>query len=223
MDLILATDLKNGCIVHGKSGMRDEYRPVVTPHASTAEPVRYLEEVRPRYLYVADLDRITGAGGHDHLIPALADRVDLLLLDRGCHSPADMLEYPGVINIIGTETAGYDFEAYSGGYLSVDMKDGLVIPDGTDPLTVLARAEQCAFEGCILLDIGGVGTQRGLNSSRLDLYRAAYSGRLLWGGGVATMTDLYLLMDCDYDGAIIATALHKGEVSLDLIRGGNLC
>lgn len=223
MDLILAADLKSGNIVHGKSGMRDEYRPIQTPLASTAEPIQYLQEIRPRYLYVADLDRITGAGSHDLLIPALADLVDILLLDRGCRSSEDLLTCPRVINIIGTETAGPDYESFTGGYLSIDMKDGLVIPEGKDPVSVLSMAGGCSFEGCILLDIGGVGTRRGLDSSLLDQYRAAYHGRLLWGGGVATMDDLYLLRDSDYDGAVIATALHTGSIPLDLIRGGRLC
>lgn len=223
MDLILAADLKSGSIVHGKSGVRDEYLPIRTPLASTAEPIRYLQEIRPRYLYVADLDRITGTGSHDSLIPVLAGLVEVLLLDRGCRSPADLMECPGVINIIGTETAGPDFEAFSGGYLSIDMKDGLVIPERKDPVQILTTAGGCAFEGCILLDIGGVGTRRGLDSSLLDRYRAAYPGRLLWGGGVASMKDLYLLRDSDYDGAIIATALHTGAIPLDLIRGGRLC
>jgi phosphoribosylformimino-5-aminoimidazole carboxamide ribotide isomerase len=223
MDLILAVDLKNGCIVHGKSGMRSEYRPIVSPVASTAEPVRYLQEIGPRYLYVADLDRITNIGGHDLLVPALADCVDLLMLDRGCRGPSDMLEYPDVINIIGTETIHSDLEAFSGGYLSVDMKDGRVIPQGSDPCLLLKHAGNCAFEGCIMLDITGVGTRRGLDPEFLDRCRAAYPNRLLWGGGIASLEDLYLLQDSDYDGAIIATALHKGAIPVELIRRGNLC
>jgi phosphoribosylformimino-5-aminoimidazole carboxamide ribotide isomerase len=223
MDLILAADLKNGCIVHGKSGIRDEYRPIVSPLASTAEPVRYLQEIRPRYLYVADLDRITHAGGHDSLVPALAGCVDLLMLDRGCQGPEDMLEYPNVVNIIGTETADSDLEAFSGGYLSVDMKDGRVIPHGYEPEQILTRAGNCAFEGCIMLDIAGVGTRRGLEPSFLDRCRTAYPNRLFWGGGVAGMDDLYLLLESGFDGAIIATALHTGAIPVDLIRSGHLC
>ena len=223
MDLILAADLKNGSIVHGKSGRRDEYQPIVTPLASTAEPVRYLQEIGPRYLYVADLDRITGTGSHDPLVPVLAGCVDLLLLDRGCTGPTDTLDYPGVMDIVGTETAGPDLEAYTGGYLSVDMKDGLVIPDRSDPEKTLRRAGNCSFQGCILLDIAGVGTRRGLNPSFLDTCRAAYPHHLLWGGGVATMDDLHLLQECGYDGAIIATALHTRAVPVDLIRSGRLC
>lgn len=223
MDLILAADLKNGLIVHGKSGMRDEYRPIVTPLASNAEPARYLKEIQPRYLYMADLDRITGTGSHDSLIPALADQVELLMLDRGCRGPGDMLVHPRVVNVIGTETAGSDLSSYSGGYLSVDMKDGRVLPDRADPVPLLHLAGRCAFDGCILLDISGVGTQRGMIASRLDLYRSAYPGRLLWGGGVSSMEDLYLLEEHGYDGAIIATAVHKGTVPSNLIREGCLC
>jgi phosphoribosylformimino-5-aminoimidazole carboxamide ribotide isomerase len=223
MDIILAADLKGGEIVQGKSGRRDEYKPVVSPLASSAEPVRYLEDIRPRYLYIADLDRIMGKGIHDTLIPLLADRVATLLLDRGCRSPDDMFAYQNVIPIIGTETAGSELESYRGGYLSVDIRDRLVIPEGKDPAEVLVRAGKCAFEGCIMLDIGGVGTRHGLDPDFLTLCRGSYPGRLLWGGGVGTLADLELLRDAGFDGAIIATALHSGAVPLDLIRSGTLC
>ncbi len=223
MDLILAADLKSGSIVHGKSGRRDEYRPVQTPLASTAEPIRYLQEIRPRYLYIADLDRITGVGSHDPIIPALVNEVKTLYLDRGCRSPDDMLNCPNVVNIIGTETAGSDLSVFSEGFLSVDMKDGVVVPEGTDPVQTLKVAGDYSFDGCILLDIGGVGTRRGLDSHFLERCRVAYPGVLFWGGGVASMKDLMLLETCGFDGAIIATALHTGAIPVEMIRGGRLC
>ncbi|PWR72028.1 HisA/HisF-related TIM barrel protein [Methanospirillum lacunae] len=223
MDLILAADLKSGKIVHGKSGRRDEYRPVQTPLASTAEPIRYLQEIRPRYLYIADLDRITDAGNHDLLIPDLAGLVDSLYLDRGCRSPDDMLDCPGVKNIVGTETVGSDLSAFRGGFLSVDMKEGLVVPGGEDPAQILDAAKSWSFDGCILLDIGGVGTRRGLDRPTLERFRVAYQGRLFWGGGVSGMEDLTLLASCGFDGAIIATALHSGAIPLIMIREGCLC
>jgi phosphoribosylformimino-5-aminoimidazole carboxamide ribotide isomerase len=223
MDLILAADLKSGNIVHGKSGRRDEYRPVQTPLASTAEPIRYLQDIRPRYLYIADLDRITDAGNHDLLIPNLARLVDSLYLDRGCRSPDDMLDCPGVKNIIGTETAGSDLSAFRGGFLSIDMKEGLVVPGGQDPVQILDAAKSWLFDGCILLDIGGVGTRCGLDRLALERFRAAYQGLLFWGGGVAGMEDLTLLASCGFNGAIIATALHSGAIPLTMIQDGCLC
>jgi phosphoribosylformimino-5-aminoimidazole carboxamide ribotide isomerase len=93
----------------------------------------------------------------------------------------------------------------------------------SDPLPLLARAGESAFEGCILLDISGVGTQRGMAPSRLASLRSAYPGRLLWGGGVSSVRDLFLLDEHGYDGAIIATAVHTGKVPLEMIRRGHLC
>lgn len=137
MNLYLATDLKSGLIVHGKSGVRESYIPVSSLHADTAEPVRFIEQMRPKYLYIADLDRICGIGSHDALIPALAERTERILLDRGCRGPDDVLNIPGVENIIGTETAAETLDQFSGGVLSVDIKNDLVIPWNTDPVVFL--------------------------------------------------------------------------------------
>jgi len=47
--------------------------------------------------------------------------------------------------------------------------------------------------------------------------------RLLYGGGVAGVDDIHLLSDIGFDGAIIATAVHRGTVPLDWIRRGCQC
>ncbi|MDD1723621.1 MAG: nickel transporter [Methanospirillum sp.] len=223
MDLYLATDLKSGSIVHGKSGMRDQYVPVRSIHADTADPHRFLEQVRPKYLYVADLDRICRTGDHDRLIPGMAERTCQLLLDRGCRGHDDLLSHPRVKNIIGTETAGEILDTFSGGVLSVDMKDGRVIPWNADPAEFLSSCSEYPFEMVILLDIGGVGTKKGLDSANLSAYRESYAGSLLWGGGVGSVGDLFLLSDLGYDGAIIATAVHTGVIPVEYIRRGKMC
>lgn len=223
MDLYLATDLKSGSIVHGMSGMRDQYLPVRSLHADSPDPLRFLEQIRPKYLYVADLDRICHTGDHDRFIPGMAERTSQLLLDRGCRGPGDMLSHPRVKNIIGTETAGEILDTFSGGVLSVDMKDGKVIPWNADPAGFLSSCSDYSFEMVILLDIGGVGTKKGLDSARLSTYRESYAGSLLWGGGVASLGDLVLLSDLGYDGAIIATAIHTGVIPVEYIRRGEMC
>lgn len=223
MNLYLATDLKSGLIVHGKSGMRESYIPVSSLHADTAEPIRFIEQVRPKYLYIADLDRICGIGNHDSLIPALAERTESILLDRGCKGPDDVLNIPGVENIIGTETAAETLDQFSGGVLSVDIKNDLVIPWNTDPALFLSSCNRYRFEMIILLDIGRVGTGRGLSHDMLKAFRAAWSGPLLWGGGVSSVDDLVILAQAGFDGAIIATAVHTGKIPVEYIRSGTFC
>nr|WP_304020874.1 HisA/HisF-related TIM barrel protein [Methanospirillum hungatei] len=215
--------MKSGKIVHGKSGMRDRYVPVTSLHADTAEPIRFIEQMRPRFLYIADLDRICGNGDHDALIPELAKRTERILLDRGCKGPDDMPDILGVSMIVGTETAADTLDQFTKGVLSVDMKNDLVIPWNRDPVTFLSSCNQYRFEMVILLDIGRVGTGRGLDTERLSAFRAAYAGPLLWGGGVSSEEDLVLLEKAGFDGAIIATAVHTGKIPIEYIRRGTFC
>ena len=221
MDLVLAMDLKEGRVVHGKRGERSTYRPLTWGLSPTAEPVPYLEYLRPALLYIADLDRITGVGCHDREIRACARMVQRCYVDRGCRSPEDQLSGENIVNIIGTETAGGDLSGYRSGILSLDIRDGRVIPGNQDPLDILREAERLPFEGCLILDLGAVGTEEGLSADRLAGYRAAYPEYLLFGGGVAGEQDLELLATEGFDGAVVATAVHRGLIPLDAVRRGS--
>jgi phosphoribosylformimino-5-aminoimidazole carboxamide ribotide isomerase len=223
MELVLAMDLAHNLVVHGKSGQRATYKPLDWGCSPTAEPVGFVRAIRPKSIYIADLDRIEGTGAHDAMIRACAREVDRCYVDRGCRAPDDLLEGYHIGNIVGTETGGDDLSRYGGGFLSLDIKDGRVIPHGRDPVDVLRQANSWKFDGCILLNISGVGTEAGIESGALRKYRAAYHRKLFFGGGVATVADLHALRAAGFDGAIIATALHRGAVPLAWIRGGRCC
>ncbi len=223
MQLICAMDLKGGQVVHGRAGKRSEYAPLTWGISPTAEPRGYIEAVRPRTIYIADLDRIAGVGSHDETVLGLSDLVSRCYVDRGCRGPSDMLHAPFIENVIGTETAGRDLDGFSGGYLSVDVKDGRVLPGGEEPDLILSRAEDWGFSGCIFLHISGVGSESGVDRTEVEEIRSATDLPLLFGGGVRDCTDLDTLAAAGYDGAIIATAIHTGKVPLDLIRRGSLC
>jgi len=223
MELVLAMDLRRNLVVHGKSGLRATYKPLEWGASPTAEPLGYVRALAPKYLYIADLNRIEGTGSHDTIIEKCADEVDCCYVDRGCTSPEDMLEGRNIVNIIGTETGGSDLSRYSHGFLSLDVKDGKVIPSGTDPVHLLSAAGNWKFSGIIILNIGAVGTERGIESHLLKSWRAAYAGRLFYGGGVATVQDLDTISRAGFDGAIISTALHRGAVPLEWIRRGSCC
>jgi phosphoribosylformimino-5-aminoimidazole carboxamide ribotide isomerase len=223
MELVLAMDLRQNLVVHGKSGNRESYRPLDWGISPTAEPLGYLEAIWPRSLYIADLDRIEKTGSHDALVKQCAKNVSCCYVDRGCRSPDDMLNGITIKNIIGTETGGSDLSQYRGGYLSVDVKGGRVIPSGKTPEVFLADAQEWHFDGVIILNIGSVGTESGIDPKELAQQRAAYRGRLLYGGGVATVDDLKTLSEAGFDGAIIATALHRGNIPVEWIRRGTCC
>jgi phosphoribosylformimino-5-aminoimidazole carboxamide ribotide isomerase len=223
MELILAMDLKKKLVVHGKSGHRESYKPLDWGCSPTAEPIGFVKAIAPKNIYIADLDRIEGTGSHDRIIADCARQVSACYVDRGCRSPNELMNGYHIRNIIGTETGGEDLMHYDGGFLSLDIKDGRVIPSGARPVDVLRQANSWKFEGCIILNIGAVGTESGLNKEMLETMRAAYHRKLFWGGGVASVADLEALRDAWFDGAIIATALHRGKIPLTWIRRGRIC
>jgi phosphoribosylformimino-5-aminoimidazole carboxamide ribotide isomerase len=189
----------------------------------TADPLGFVSAIRPRFLYIADLDRIEGTGFHDAIIRQCAQQVGCCYVDRGCHSPSDLLENGNIVNIIGTESGGSDLSIYDEGLLSIDIKDGKVIPCNRDPVEVLEWARHWDFDGCIMLNVSAVGTLGGIDQHLLKKMRKTYDLPLYYGGGVATSDDLESISSAGFDGAIISTALHKGIIPIEWIRRGEYC
>ena len=224
MDLILAMDLLGGRVVQGKSGKRSSYTPLTWGLAPSADPMAYLEFMHPKYLYIADLDGIEGRSSDTALIRSCASLVDRCYVDRGVKTPDDLMNMAGIVNVIGTETAGTDLAAYHDHFLSLDIRDGKVIPRGEDPFQLLRHAGDLGFPGCILLHISSVGTGRGVEDREtLEHYRSLFSGTLFYGGGVRAPEDLQRLKNAGFDGAIIATAVHKGAIPLEWLQRGHQC
>ena len=86
MELILAMDLRNNLVVHGKSGQRASYKPLDWGCSPTAEPLGFVKAIAPNILYIADLDRIEGTGSHDRIVRDCAREVSACYVDRGCSS-----------------------------------------------------------------------------------------------------------------------------------------
>jgi phosphoribosylformimino-5-aminoimidazole carboxamide ribotide isomerase len=222
MDLILALDLMKGRVVHGASGERASYRPLILPGIPTPDPGMIVSTLSPKYLYMADLDRIMGSGNHDDAVRTCTRMVRRSYVDRGIRSPVDFLDEENLVNVVGTETGGQDLAGYPGGFLSVEVRGGRVIPGGEDPVEILSRSGGWAFEGCILLNLGKVGTGAGLLPG-LEELRNACEKKLFYGGGVGSVEDLEQLRDAGFDGAIVATGVHRGVIPLEWMRRGSLC
>ncbi|MBL8851625.1 MAG: hypothetical protein JNG89_18220 [Planctomycetaceae bacterium] len=87
MRLIPVLDLKAGLVVRGVGGRRDEYRPVESVVARSADPVEVAISLRERFgfreFYIADLDAIVGGAPHADAVRALARRDFELHVDAG--------------------------------------------------------------------------------------------------------------------------------------------
>ena len=248
MRIIPVIDLYCGRAVRGRSGDREQYRPVGSalagrPGGDLSEPsallAAYRAALRPDTVYVADLDRIMGQGDNDDVLQKLlaAAPEARFLWDGGLPDGKSIAHIPSrsqLVPVIGTETLRSidDLrQPQDGGrmILSLDLRSGGVV--GRSDLMsslreedILTQARLRGFRTVILLLLDCVGTSAGLPRDRLARLRGAAPGLdLLAGGGIASVDDLAYLRSTGFSGALLATALHDGQISPeDLGRHGFL-
>lgn len=235
MRVIPVLDLKDGLVVHAVAGQRARYQPVKSVLVDTPEPLSVLRALRQKLrcdeCYVADLNAIQGQGNHRRLLARLsAEPGARLLVDAGSTTAQQVqkLLSLGVTRaVLGTETLP-DWRAACEVLevvpaerlvLSLDMRAGRVLSRAQEltslhPLQVLSRAEAAGFRSIILLDLARVGTRQGLDMALLIQARQAHPQlELIAGGGVRDLADLIALRDAGVDGALVATALHSGDIT----------
>lgn len=235
MRLIPVLDLKDGYVVHAVAGQRDKYRPLESILVGTAEPLPVLLGLHERLgcdeFYLADLNAILGQSRDETTIRLLARQPGIgLLVDSGTTTAdeAQSLLALGVSQIIvGTETLiGWEaldevLQAVPRHRLifSVDMREGQIISRSRqlanlNPLDVLGILEKEGLYQVILLDLARVGTRRGVEMQLLAWARRRYPDlTLIAGGGIRNLAELSALRSLGIDGALLATALHRGEIT----------
>jgi phosphoribosylformimino-5-aminoimidazole carboxamide ribotide isomerase len=242
MRVVGVIDLKDGTAVHAVRGERERYRPLGDPLALA----RRYRDLGLDELYVADLDAITGAGGNDAVVRALAQEARLMV-DAGVSDPErarEVLALGARRVIVGTETLAdpaaldallapeavpeEDLRKGEGGsrvVLSVDLRDGrLLSPDprlaGLPARDALARLHRPGLREAIVLDLARVGSGAGTDAGLIAELHAAFPDlELLAGGGVRDVEDLRALGAAGAAGALVATALHRGVIGPSELAG----
>jgi phosphoribosylformimino-5-aminoimidazole carboxamide ribotide isomerase len=224
MRVVPVIDLKGGTAVHAVRGERERYRPVRGDPLSLAR--RFRAELGLDDLYVADLDAITGAGGNDAVIRALAGEARTMV-DAGICQPErarELLELGVHRVVVGTETlTGPDaldrlLAEVPELVLSIDLRGGRTLsPDpqltGLPALDAVARLHRRALREVIVLDLARVGSGAGPDVELIaEIHATVPDLEVLAGGGVRDAEDLRALGDSGAAGALVATALHDGVI-----------
>jgi phosphoribosylformimino-5-aminoimidazole carboxamide ribotide isomerase len=236
MRVVGVIDLKDGQAVHAVRGERERYRPVRSVLAADGgDPLARARGLRSELgleeLYVADLDAITGAGGNDAIIGALALQMRVMV-DAGVSEPQRaqaLLDLGAHRVVVGTETLpgpdALDALLPLGRIiLSVDLRDGgLLSPArrlaGLPALDAVTRLHRDGLREAIVLDLARVGSGAGLDVELIaDLHAAFPDLELLAGGGVRAAADLHALAQAGAAGALVATALHTGVIQAGDLR-----
>ena len=219
-------DLKQHRAVSGKSGMRDTYAPLNTVFAPSSNPVEIAQGLKLNgadEMYVADLDLIESQG-HNIDDIRMVNTILPVMFDGGVKNLEGFeffLDYAYKI-IVPTETLeSIDemkkiFEKYPKERIvvSVDVKNNELLAKNID--LNLAEFKEILKEldpnEIILLDITGVGTQKGYNKQLLDEF-AELKDKLIIAGGL-NKESIDELENLGIKKVLIGTSLHSGEVKL---------
>ncbi|MEE0940026.1 HisA/HisF family protein [Methanobrevibacter sp.] len=219
-------DLKQHQAVSGKSGMRDTYQPLRTIFAPSSNPVEIAQGLKLNgadEMYIADLDLIE-SNGHNINDIKLVNTILPVMFDGGvknCESFEFFLDYAYKI-IVPSETLESVeemekiFEKYPKEriVISIDIKNNELFSKNLD-LDLLQFKEilkKLDPNEIILLDISGVGTEKGYNKEILDKFEDM-KDKLIIAGGLNKES----IGELDSQGikkVLIGTSLHSGEVNL---------
>lgn len=242
MKVIPVIDVLNGIVVHAVRGVRKEYQPLQSVLTKSVEPLevaRTLKNLGFNDVYVADLDAIIDCSTSFPTIRNITDEIDIkLMVDAGVTSiqRAKKLLDSGVSKlIIGTETLqnkifvgqAVDIFGSERVLVSLDLKgdkilDKLGFEGCTDPLCLLKEFKDMGVSQVIVLDLNRVGSGEGINIDFLRKVISEVGVDVYVGGGIRDMNDLVELKNMGLSGALVATALHTGKISIDELKRKDL-
>ena len=233
MQLIGVVDVKAGRAVRACGGMRETYAPLETTAdiAIAGDPLAlaraYVNAFGLDTIYAADLDAIAGGEIDDHVLVGLA-AIAPLWVDAGIAGPERaqrVIALGAAKAIVGLETLS-SFAALSAicaaigtdrTAFSLDLRAGVPITNLREAPAeaIAARAVDAGTGAVIVIDLARVGRATGPDFDLLSRVRAAVPDTPLFaGGGIRGPADLVRLAETGCTGALVASALHDGALSV---------
>jgi phosphoribosylformimino-5-aminoimidazole carboxamide ribotide isomerase len=223
MHIIPVIDVRHGLAVRAIAGERASYKPLVTPLAASRDPLVVAAGYRALYpfttLYVADLDGIEGRGANRALHERIARSWggEEVWVDDGSVGAA-----PGsrLARVTGSEALG-TIEAWTGpglrrgdasragDILSLDFRGDTFL----GPPALLEDASLWPSR-VIVMTLARVGLAQGPDLVRIETIarRAGRGCKVYAAGGVRNRADVEAVQVAGAAGALIATALHIGQL-----------
>jgi phosphoribosylformimino-5-aminoimidazole carboxamide ribotide isomerase len=241
MQIIPVIDLLGGQVVRGIGGRRSEYRPIESKLVAGSEPgaiaAAFVEKFGATTCYVADLDAIERDRWQMDAWQVISRAGLRLWLDAGCGKPVPLLraratcQERGIATdcVVGLESLAMDGQTLSQMVqlfrvpliFSLDMKEGRPLTKGLnwqslEPVEIAERVVEVGIQRMIVLDLADVGTGGGTRTLELcrQLHRKFPDLELIAGGGVRNLDDLRQIASAGCSGALVASALHDGRLTI---------
>ena len=220
MIVIPVLDLQNGLAVAAMGGERKKSQPLKSIFDPSPDPVALVQSIIKhtglQTFYIADLNAITGNGSNQHVINEIINRTSAnLWLDRGVVIAAELKSNNRITTIAATETFKdwTTVKNLSKEIVSIDIKNGKLISTESHLTidSVLKVSRQAGAKKFLHLRLDAVGGKR---FNPKGLIKPIKGEDWYSGGGVASQSDLKILDQSGYLGALVGSSFHSGELTI---------
>jgi phosphoribosylformimino-5-aminoimidazole carboxamide ribotide isomerase len=239
MEILPVLDVLSGQVVRGIAGRRENYRPIESRIAPSCQPLDVARALHAHFgfteFYLADLDALMGRPPALSIFTELQRAGFRLWVDAGIRTAEDAqpLVDAGVATLMaGLETlAGPDVLADLGRchgpahlVFSLDLKAGRPLTSSKrwplTPLKIVREAVALGIHRILVLDLTRVGVSQGTGTEELcaQILLEHPEVNVAAGGGVRGMNDLERLEKCGVRTALVASALHDGDLRPEEVR-----
>ncbi len=230
LQVIPVIDLKQNNVVHAKHGLRANYLPISSVLSAPSDVFSMVEGLLKLYpfrtIYIADIDAITNTGNHFEQIELLSGLYPQVTwwVDNGVRNVNARILYAPQANIravFGSEHIHtlQDYRAVSYAYesrhvLSLDKLDNVELGAAELHTSGLYWPDDA-----VCMTLNNVGSHAGPDVVRLQALQQLNLARkkpanLFAAGGVRNIEDLLQLEQLGVAGALVASALHSGEIAV---------
>ncbi|MCW4015137.1 MAG: HisA/HisF-related TIM barrel protein [Candidatus Bathyarchaeota archaeon] len=238
MKIIPVIDVLNGIAVHGVRGERKQYQPLKSVLCKSPDPLEIacaFGSLDFDCLYLADLDAILAESANLNIYTRIVKKTGLdLMVDAGTSGLTQAREVmkTGLSKIvIGSETLNsLDFvsqaiSAFGADkvVVSIDNKEGKLLGASAairsmDAVLFSHKLACLGVRHVILLELDRVGTEHGINLTLIRTILKESGVDVLVGGGIKSLQELETLRALGVSGALVATVLHNGKVTIDELK-----
>ena len=215
--IIPVIDLMRGQVVHAKRGQRSQYQPIQSLLCGSSDALEMVAALLKLYpfqtIYIADIDAILDVGNHDTLIEKISETFPNLniWLDAGKHKSRAITK-----PVLGSEsflTLKSYLKNKNAHVLSLDFN-----AQGALGIGELHDLNRYWPEEVICMTLNAVGNAQGVDTSRLQQMIALNNtkknpSKIYAAGGVRNIDDLQTLASMRLAGALLASALHNGQIT----------
>lgn len=229
LQVIPVIDLKLGQVVHAKQGQRAIYQPnksILTSSSDVFSTVEGLLKLYPfRTIYIADIDAISNTGNHYGQIELLSKMYPHVVwwVDNGVRNVDARILYAPQANIrkvFGSENI-HTLRGYRAVSVAYENRHILSLDKLNNAELGAAELHSTALhwpEDAICMTLDHVGSQAGPDTERLQALMQLNLARrkpvnIFAAGGVRNLEDLLHLKQLGIAGALVASALHNGEIT----------